>query len=421
MIKIILSLLIITQSLYSQGNWEKIDSPTNQTLYKIFFSDSLNGWAVGDSGTVIYTSNGGVNWDLQSSNVSTAIKSLFFLNNRLGWALTQSIENFPYYTKILNTTNGGLNWLVTDYPEENILFNTVYFIDSLIGFMGGGQQSIVRTEDGGLNWREAELSGTFSNLPVFGFEFFNHDYGFAFGGIRDFTGIIWKTVDGGLNWFSQAVNPDPVIQLRFLDSINIIGITYDPELTYTALVRSTNAGEDWSYELLEIFGVAYSLSIRNVNEWWSPLGYEGLLVTRDSGTTWQKIILNDSLPFYDIVFIDSTKGFTVGGEGAIYKYLLNPVSVQHESNIDLSYTLIQNYPNPFNPSTVIKYSIPQDGFVNLAVYNLLGEKVANLVNSNQKAGRYEVNFDASRFASGVYFYSIEAGSYKSVKKMLLMK
>ena len=95
--------------------------------------------------------------------------------------------------------------------------------------------------------------------------------------------------------------------------------------------------------------------------------------------------------------------------------------VNVEVNPPLVFALDQNYPNPFNPSTVIKYSIPQDGFVNLSVYNLLGEKVATLVNETQKAGRFEINFDAGRFASGVYFYSIEAGSYKSVKKMLLMK
>jgi hypothetical protein len=95
--------------------------------------------------------------------------------------------------------------------------------------------------------------------------------------------------------------------------------------------------------------------------------------------------------------------------------------VNVEVNPPLVFALEQNYPNPFNPATTIKFSIPQDGFVNLSVYNLLGEKVATLVNTNQKAGRYEVNFDASRFASGVYFYSIEAGSFKSVKKMLLMK
>ncbi len=63
----------------------------------------------------------------------------------------------------------------------------------------------------------------------------------------------------------------------------------------------------------------------------------------------------------------------------------------------------------------------QDGFVNVSVFNLIGEKVATLVNSNMKAGSYEVNFNASSLSSGIYFYSIEANNFKAVRKMLLMK
>jgi hypothetical protein len=92
-----------------------------------------------------------------------------------------------------------------------------------------------------------------------------------------------------------------------------------------------------------------------------------------------------------------------------------------EVTVPLEFTLEQNYPNPFNPSTVIKYSIPENGFVTLDVYNLLGEKVGSLVNGVQEAGRYEINFDASNLASGIYVYSLKAGSFTSVKKMLLMK
>ena len=87
----------------------------------------------------------------------------------------------------------------------------------------------------------------------------------------------------------------------------------------------------------------------------------------------------------------------------------------------LQYSLEQNYPNPFNPNTTIKYSIPDDGFVKLKIYNLLGEEVISLVNNLQKAGRYEVVFDASRFASGVYYYRLETEKYTSIKKMILMK
>ena len=97
----------------------------------------------------------------------------------------------------------------------------------------------------------------------------------------------------------------------------------------------------------------------------------------------------------------------------------------NEINVDVNgpeqYSLDQNYPNPFNPSTLIKYSIAKDGFVNVSIFNLLGEKVATLVNGNAKAGSYEINFNASQLSSGVYFYSIEAGDFKAVRKMMLMK
>jgi hypothetical protein len=85
------------------------------------------------------------------------------------------------------------------------------------------------------------------------------------------------------------------------------------------------------------------------------------------------------------------------------------------------YRLYQNYPNPFNPSTTIKYSIPEDGFVKLAVYNMLGEQVSTLVSNMQKAGRYEVNFNASGLSSGVYVYRIESANFTSSKKLILMK
>ncbi len=92
-----------------------------------------------------------------------------------------------------------------------------------------------------------------------------------------------------------------------------------------------------------------------------------------------------------------------------------------EVTVPLEFTLEQNYPNPFNPSTVIKYSIPENGFVTLDVYNLLGEKVTSLVNGIQDAGRYEISFDASSYTSGIYVYSLKSGSFNSVKKMSLIK
>jgi hypothetical protein len=86
-----------------------------------------------------------------------------------------------------------------------------------------------------------------------------------------------------------------------------------------------------------------------------------------------------------------------------------------------SYKLEQNYPNPFNPSTSIRYSIIQPGKVVLKVYDILGREITTLVNQFQVAGNYTVNFDASKLASGVYFYRIESGAFQNVKKMMLLK
>ncbi len=91
------------------------------------------------------------------------------------------------------------------------------------------------------------------------------------------------------------------------------------------------------------------------------------------------------------------------------------------SNPVLTYDLANNYPNPFNPSTTIHYSISQKGLVELFVYNTLGQKVATLVNQQQQAGRYSVNFNAAGLASGIYFYKFSTGDFSQIKKMLLLK
>jgi len=85
------------------------------------------------------------------------------------------------------------------------------------------------------------------------------------------------------------------------------------------------------------------------------------------------------------------------------------------------YYLSQNYPNPFNPVTKISFDIPNDAKVKLIVYDLLGREIKSIVNNVLTTGRYTFEFDGSNLASGVYFYRIEAGDFKQVKKMMLVK
>jgi hypothetical protein len=86
-----------------------------------------------------------------------------------------------------------------------------------------------------------------------------------------------------------------------------------------------------------------------------------------------------------------------------------------------NYNLYQNYPNPFNPSTTIRYSITAPDLVRIKIYDILGREVKTLINEQKQAGTYEVQFDASGLASGIYLYRIESGKFIQTKKMILLK
>jgi hypothetical protein len=96
-------------------------------------------------------------------------------------------------------------------------------------------------------------------------------------------------------------------------------------------------------------------------------------------------------------------------------------SLTSGNQIPKEYSLSQNYPNPFNPSTTIKYSLPKDGLVTMKIYDLAGREVAKLVNEVKKAGNYQVQFNASNLASGVYFYRIQSNDFVMTKRMVLIK
>jgi|GEM_PF-1995927 len=114
-----------------------------------------------------------------------------------------------------------------------------------------------------------------------------------------------------------------------------------------------------------------------------------------------------------------------GGDGAIVNFGVDVIPTTGVNNtvteIPDEYKLFQNYPNPFNPLTEINYSLPENGFVTLKVYDLLGREVAALVSEMKTAGNHSVKFDASKLSSGVYLYRLEVNGFTDAKRMILTK
>ncbi len=116
------------------------------------------------------------------------------------------------------------------------------------------------------------------------------------------------------------------------------------------------------------------------------------------------------------------KGVVIGG--ILYGDTTNIITSVRGNNLNIfpsTFELKQNYPNPFNPITTIKYKLQKTGFVSLKVYDMLGKEIVTLLNENKKAGSYSIQFDGSNLASGVYYYSLTAGSKRITKSMILLK
>ena len=146
---------------------------------------------------------------------------------------------------------------------------------------------------------------------------------------------------------------------------------------------------------MDLNGAIYSLNFT---------GYDGSSAT-DVIFTSAEVLNSDGLPI----------NLQVIGGG------FNTTPTDVKSDEPLIFQLNQNYPNPFNPTTRIKYSIAKNSFVSLIVYNIVGEKVTTLIEQQQYAGRYEVDWNASNLANGIYIYRVQAGNFVETKKMILLK
>ncbi len=184
---------------------------------------------------------------------------------------------------------------------------------------------------------------------------------------------------------------------------------------------SLNAGGNlaatftYSYDTWVLNQVIVDLD-NDLAEYW----YNGTMVY-----SWQWTLGASGTPISNMLAADDFFGAAATDEMYVDDYqvmqLTAPTGIETSTTSPETFNLAQNYPNPFNPTTTITYSVPQAGKIKLAVYNLLGQEVAVLVNGEVNAGMHQAEFNAKSLPSGAYFYRLQSESSVSVKKMLLLK
>jgi hypothetical protein len=186
-----------------------------------------------------------------------------------------------------------------------------------------------------------------------------------------------------------------------------------------------DGGATWTKQSSGTTASLYGVSFTDPNTG-TVVGPEGVILrTTNGGGTWTRQPNRAGSNLNDVHFTNATTGIAVGSGGTILHTTTGGMWVEDTkkkfSKAPTQLTLSQNYPNPFNPSTTIEYQIPRQSLVTLRIFDLLGREVVVLVNEIKQAGTHSVKWDASRLSSGVYFYTITAGSYRETKRMILMK
>ncbi len=246
----------------------------------------------------------------------------------------------------------------------------------------------------------------------------------------DWTTIIASTPSTGIYSWTVPDTTSGQAKVRVSNaadaSVNDIS---DAVFTITAsskiTVVSPNGGESWegksvhpiTWTSTNVTNVKIEYSLNNGSTWSTIAA----LAPAASGTyNWT---VPDTTSAQALVRISDATNSSVS-DVSDADFTITPVTSVDDyfnSTIPKAYGLMQNFPNPFNPTTTIYYSIPKSGLVVLKVYNILGKEVATLVNRDQSAGNYSIQFDASKLESGIYFYRIQSGSFVAAKKLILMK
>ncbi len=411
------------------SQWIEQQSGVTSPLNAVHISQNNSNkvWVCGDNGIVLLTTNGGTNWVNVSSNLPatynfTSIIEVNFINTMVAG------KNVSGNSAVYRSTNSGQSWsLVHSQNSVQYYGFANSYSTILVGSPLNGRWQLWRSTNFGSNWDSA------------GFRLFQS------GSETGFNNAVWA-VDNSLwigtnnskiyysptlggNWQSQSTGAETdsraVVFAFVLTDAIAYGFTGG-----TNGFKSSNQGSSWVSVNTPGSGVITGAACgggQTTSFWYTkgPNIYAGqngdifsLQYAAPSGN-YRHIYAN---------FINTSPAWAVRDNGGISKFTgqigINVISSEIPENFSLS----QNYPNPFNPSTVIRFSIPSkplsfgEGLgVGLYVYNSLGQKIAVLVNQSLSPGTYSVEWDASNYPSGLYFYTLTYGDFSDTKKMILLK
>jgi len=425
-------ILFINLEISAQLDWNPVpfDYPIttyNNIISDIRFTDSLNGWIFGRGG-FYKTENGGYNWDL-----------VYQLENDWRYAKKPSIAYvsddtcyFIYGERLYRSYIWGEERYI-NFLESGIYWHAAYFLDRHLGWAVGkteGDQIVInQTKNGGFSWQTKYIESKSNSYDQFySINFPTVKHGF----ITGMFGNIYQSSDSGRTWIKNKINDGTLFSVYFLDSIFGWAVGYNGSIMHTV-----NSGLNWINQNSNTVSTLNDVFFINKN-FGVAVGNRGTIIqTSDGGNSWSDTPISTHNDLYAVTFINDKYGWTTGGTrndtSIVFKTTLDEiVTVKDNESLKTEIYLSQNYPNPFNPVTTIKYSIPivvksetakvrRKTSVHLNVFDVLGRRVATLVDEQQKPGTYSVEFDASNLASGVYYYRLKSGDFIQAKKMLLIK
>jgi photosystem II stability/assembly factor-like uncharacterized protein len=407
------------------NNWTSKYYSNSGMIMKIWFSDSLKGIAAGLGGKILSTTDGGQTWLQVNSGVNTNLTGAFLLNSNSGWIVGDA-------GVILRTTTGGAVW--SPYYSGTIQnLEGVYFLSQSTGFAVGNGGVILKTTNGGESWI-SKPSGTTNWLNSV--SFVGNNTGWASGGnyYTSGTGQILKTTDGGENWSAQTIPSVPwLADVYFINSETgwAVGLN-------GTIISTVNGGLPLPSAPVLVFPLNNAINVPvNTTFRWNQVT-NARHYTIQISTVPNFAVITDSVTvdtnLYNVPYgkllnaityfwrVNGSNAIGTGAWSAVWTFSTLPTGlIQISTSVPKEYKVFDAYPNPFNPSTKISFQLPVVSSSSLKIFDITGKEVATLLNEKLNAGTYTVDWNASEFPSGVYFYRLTAEGYGETKRMTLIK